>query len=341
MMQDFNWEQYPGLKQKLSVLEDTPLPQSLSSQALFARMDEMEKQQKSCDELETVRRIRRWRPALSYAAAFILLVAVYYGAGYIGVANLSGRTGNAAPQMMADKSAAAYGVQSSAASAEADIAEAQMEEAADAGATEKSAENGMVADSPDMLMQAAPPTSLEEYEKAIRNTVLVVPALVADESQGVVYSAQDAMEYADLVVVGTLEEIGISHYNGGSHVPYGTASIGQLIVLKGQSPQETLYFNFGGGYVSATEYYDEAAQNSANKEGIKEGLEGKYVKVLLPVPQPDLMPGERYLLMLKEEDGVWHAAINPYGILEVTQSGAIVGPQGEDFGTIDRPNIKD
>lgn len=65
----------------LSGLPEVTLPESLTAEKLFQRMDSGELTVQPEVFHEKVTPLRRWRPVLSYAAAFALLVLVYYGAG--------------------------------------------------------------------------------------------------------------------------------------------------------------------------------------------------------------------------------------------------------------------
>lgn len=67
----------------LAELPDIALPESLTAEALFARMDagELAQPKTSTRMGRVIDLTRRMRPALSYAAVFILMVVVYYGTG--------------------------------------------------------------------------------------------------------------------------------------------------------------------------------------------------------------------------------------------------------------------
>lgn len=92
--------EYADIQKLLSELPEITLPQSLTAESLFARMDggtlsaEPEPATKKSNRT-FVDFTRRYRPAMSYAAAFALLVLVYYGAGMSGGAPAP----MAAPQM--------------------------------------------------------------------------------------------------------------------------------------------------------------------------------------------------------------------------------------------------
>lgn len=72
------YPEYSDLELLLSELPEVTLPESLTAETLFSKMDAM------ADAPKTVKFLslpRRWKPMLAYAAAFAVLVLVYYSAG--------------------------------------------------------------------------------------------------------------------------------------------------------------------------------------------------------------------------------------------------------------------
>ena len=75
------------LEQARLYLQDLPevrLPASLTAESLFERLDELEQKEAESQQQQKNGKVlfwKTWRPVLSYAAVFILLVAVYYGMG--------------------------------------------------------------------------------------------------------------------------------------------------------------------------------------------------------------------------------------------------------------------
>lgn len=346
-MADIEWkEEYPGLAERLGVLEPVELPASLSSRNLFEKMDRMaESTPRDETRHGAPAKIFRWRPVMSYAAAFLLLVAVYYGVGMSG----NGVALNQAPAMAADTTgraapAAGAPVSSSAAAyaIEEDAGEDAWEDAQAESAEGDAEEKGSQPDAGPSLMMTAPDQGTAEYEAAARNTVLVVPALGAESTGQAAGDASQAFAQAELVACGTLSSAQVSHYSEDSpphSLPWGEAVLTDVACLKGEAADGTITFTYAGGYVPATEYYEQAAKASANAETVKEGLEGKYVKLLLGSSQPELVLGRQYVVMLtRDEAGLWQAAPVRWSILDVVD-GVITGPEGEAYGTPEAPEL--
>ena len=80
-------EKDQDLEQARLYLQDLPevrLPASLTAESLFERLDELEQKEAESQQQQKNGKVlfwKTWRPVLSYAAVFILLVAVYYGMG--------------------------------------------------------------------------------------------------------------------------------------------------------------------------------------------------------------------------------------------------------------------
>ena len=75
------------IRRRFEELPEVRLPASLTAENLFARLNELEEKEKQQSSQQPQREgkvislWRAWRPVLSYAAVFVLLVAVYYGMG--------------------------------------------------------------------------------------------------------------------------------------------------------------------------------------------------------------------------------------------------------------------
>ncbi len=347
-MTDLEWkEEYSDLTRRLAVLDTVEMPRSLSSRELFEKMDRMAEEGQKEEPGAPVRgRVFYWRPVMSYAAAFLLLVAVYYGAGLgsdsVSMAPAENGMPMAVAQDAASSAAAASAPASSSMAAEPhDEPVPRQALSAEAPETQETATEQPT---PDVLKEEtadlAPQENGEtEYDQAVSHTVLSVPALGGEISQCAENAAQ-AFEEAEAVVWGRVSEVEISRYaeDASAHsLPWGRVTLSDAVCIKGEIPDESLTFFHAGGYVAATDYYEQTTRPSANQETMKEGLEGKYVQVLLGSSQINPEPGKEYLVMLsQDEDGQWRAAPGKWDILEIRE-GVITGPEGETYGTPQSP----
>ena len=349
-MTDMEWkEEYFDIYSRLDALDPVALPKSLSSACLFEKLDRMEAAPEAGRApLPKPVRVLRWRPVMSYAAAFLLLVAVYYGTGMSG-------TGMDTTHMAVSDAAAVAAAPRESAGDGGDNPGAQNDSGSSAEAVAEMEKGFGPANSPQAsvpsaaVSEEAPRVQLssgeaepgEEYRLASQNVVLVVPAMGGEAAAQTPDSAQEAFERAELVVCGTLSDVSVSHYgpeSGAGDLPWGDAVLENITCLKGDWEEESLSFVYGGGLVPATEYYEHAAKASANVESVKEGLEGKYVRVVLGGSQPELKLDGRYVVMLNRDDeGGWLCIPMRWSLLEVLE-GQITGPEGETYGTPETPD---
>ena len=135
-------------KELLAELPEITLPESLTPEALWARLDagELTAPQPPTAMDNFIDLTRRMRPVLSYAAIFILMVAVYYGTGMDRAAQ---SYSSAAPAPMAMSIAAD--------NAQPDMAAAQPRMAAPQGAPEpEAAPNAAPEAAPEAAMNGEP-----------------------------------------------------------------------------------------------------------------------------------------------------------------------------------------
>ncbi|MEG0943398.1 MAG: beta-propeller domain-containing protein [Angelakisella sp.] len=177
-----NNQDFDFIKAQLSALPDVALPASLTAESLWARIDTGELTAEADAEPKqgkVVELIRSWRPVLSYAAVFVLMVAVYYGAGL-----------NKAPGEMMKMDAPAPEAMPMAAPPAAPAAPAAAEETQQYRSSlmsEKSAE-----DTGDMVADALPQAATL-YSLTAPETISYYQALTAElRGKGVTASVQEA-----------------------------------------------------------------------------------------------------------------------------------------------------
>lgn len=159
--------------------------------------------------------------------------------------------------------------------------------------------------------------SSSDYQTAQQNVLFEEEILPADT--GVDLSSVDKVyEYADVVVVGTVDTVSLSQYRSDRSFPYSSVTFTCEQVLKGVAVNP-LTFSFAGGYVPASQYLQ---KNKSMKKNLKQSLSEDALKTgyahVKVTKRPELKENKKYVIFLsKGSDGELTTLGSDYSVLQV------------------------
>ncbi len=171
--------------------------------------------------------------------------------------------------------------------------------------------------SPKNVTTEAETTKDDDYTNAKANVIMETEVAIGDTAVDL-SSVEKVFDYADLVIVGEIQSIGVSQYRDDRVLPYSLTEVVCETVLKGEA-DGIVQFSFAGGYVPALKYFEQQTKTAKNSkktfsdEEIQNGfVHMKYTKRL------ELEIGKKYVLFLScEENGERTAVGSDYSFLSV------------------------